>query len=936
VSDRADLNFWDRNGVLAGKVLLIAKKGSLRLLDESESRLVGEERLQLTESCKYEFKVLLSPPNSYLREIPGVLSHSGIPGSEHKSGTLEPGLFTGRLPIVFEKESGEPVAMAAVEVQSAKLDYRTEYRYMIESIADECCDLLLELRAPSQITLRPDIAIRDPKTILHRFAFLKSVLDSKGFQDALRRVIALPHGTLRKMESIVDIRRGFRPDSATGRQIASQWPRVPLKSSHSLSKRMKELRIENPSVPLRVHRYANEQTTNTPENRFVKYSLEIYVEFLTVIQKTLRDSALPQDRALLFELTQIRDNLQGALDDSFLREVDPVRILPLGSPVLQRRGGYRELLLTWLRFNLAANLDWEGGEDVYGAGKKDLAVLYEYWLYFQLLALSRRKFGLQSSSVQNIFIADKDRLSLRLRAGSTLAMEGTFDRHGRSLSVRFSYNRTFGANMNFFTEGAWTRPMRPDFTLSFWPCALSREEAEQQDIMVHIHFDAKYRAETIYDLFGSEDQNLAQERGEQRIGVYRRSDLLKMHSYRDAIRRTEGAYIMYPGDKTKTWQGFHEILPGIGAFCVRPKAGNMADGMTAVDDFLEKVVKHLCNRASRREQLTFHRRRIYSENAPSEMFSPIPELLKPTLKRPVPPQETLVLVAPYRSPDSLTWIQTHQKYPLKLRLGEELDANVIAADFVLVCEEISGNGSTLFRRSSQSPAVESADSLKNLGFPEAFASKDPYLVLEIAPATEFSGWSWNVGQLGLMTDLVYRTFTLERAIKAATSPSSPKQNISDQLVFAYGSNMDPRQMRHRCPDSELAARRAVAIGWKLCFPRYSAKRGGGVGSIIREPRSTVWGVVYSTCGSDLKRLDGFEGVPHSYRRDLVEVEMDTGISMSAWTYVAIPEVPPAEHRPRKDYIDHYIEGAEHYGLPLEYIENLRSIEHAPDADSSSA
>ena len=32
------------------------------------------------------------------------------------------------------------------------------------------------------------------------------------------------------------------------------------------------------------------------------------------------------------------------------------------------------------------------------------------------------------------------------------------------------------------------------------------------------------------------------------INTYKRGDLLKMHTYNDAIRRTVGSYVLYPGD----------------------------------------------------------------------------------------------------------------------------------------------------------------------------------------------------------------------------------------------------------------------------------------------------------------------------------------------------------------------------------------------------
>jgi len=31
-----------------------------------------------------------------------------------------------------------------------------------------------------------------------------------------------------------------------------------------------------------------------------------------------------------------------------------------------------------------------------------------------------------------------------------------------------------------------------------------------------------------------------------------------------------GAYVLYPGAQNQNWQGFHEIIPGLGAFAIRP------------------------------------------------------------------------------------------------------------------------------------------------------------------------------------------------------------------------------------------------------------------------------------------------------------------------------------------------------------------------------
>ena len=88
------------------------------------------------------------------------------------------------------------------------------------------------------------------------------------------------------------------------------------------------------------------------------------------------------------------------------------------------------------------------------------------------------------------------------------------------------------------------------------------------------------------------------------IPTYNRADLLKMHAYRDAIRRSEGAYVLYPGEVTsvekdnKRWKGFHELLPGLGAFAIKPASDGSAKGIEHLGKFLDEVLALLSNGVS--------------------------------------------------------------------------------------------------------------------------------------------------------------------------------------------------------------------------------------------------------------------------------------------------------------------------------------------------
>jgi gamma-glutamylcyclotransferase (GGCT)/AIG2-like uncharacterized protein YtfP len=147
-----------------------------------------------------------------------------------------------------------------------------------------------------------------------------------------------------------------------------------------------------------------------------------------------------------------------------------------------------------------------------------------------------------------------------------------------------------------------------------------------------------------------------------------------------------------------------------------------------------------------------------------------------------------------------------------------------------------------------------------------------------------------------------------------------------EFVFAYGSNMDPAQIRERCPESDLASFVAEARGWELCFPRYAKKRGCAVGSIVKKKKRSVWGVVFAVTPRDLARLDRFEG--SGYRRELIEVVDAKGRQTRVWTYFAEPDDPPTKQLPSREYIDHYVRGAKYFSLPEAYMKLLKSIRTA--------
>jgi len=459
---------------------------------------------------------------------------------------------------------------------------------------------------------------------------------------------------------------------------------VPLPAGHPLASRVT-------SVPERVTITRNVETIDTPENRFVKHALRTFQAFAAKMRERLETAGRAGDERFIREAEGLEEQLAETLNRDFFREISEPDILPLGSPVLQGKGGYREILAAWLQFDMAARLCWMGGADVYGAGKRDIAMLYEYWLFFRLLEVLADIFGLDEPPARTLIAQTDDGFGLRLRAGRYIALTGEYDAAGRKLKVKFAYNRIFtreaggDAEKNFPAAGSWTERMRPDYTLSLWPAEFSEDEAERKEVIVHVHFDAKYRVKDLPEIFGKSDEEFpdqesidadhARDKEAQRQGSYLRGDLLKMHAYKDAIRRTVGAYVLYPGNTNRNWRGFHEIVPGLGAFGIRPMEEG-EDGSAELSAFIRSVVDHICNRTTARERVSFHVSEAYEvkEDPVPYGLLHLPERdMYRTDYRALPPAEHMVLLAWYETDVQLALANEENGF-VYVRLGRRSGA----------------------------------------------------------------------------------------------------------------------------------------------------------------------------------------------------------------------------------------------------------------------
>ena len=641
---------------------------------------------------------------------------SAISGS---FGVINTKLYVGTIALRVLNSDGAHVSSVRFEIRSRKLDYRTDYHRMLEDITRDYAELVMQPGAP--VTQSMEIKENANATTLYqRFAFMRSIVESETFNDALHRIMASP---VRKWQEtiaerrICNLRRIGRKEvrqlfTAVDR-ISCDFP-LPDALSHSL--------------PRRIMVSDKCDTINNSENQFVKYVLYFFNGFcedlrskLSTKTETKRDNTSVERLKREIDCTTRR--IDNFLNTNFFKAISLPSHLNLNSPVLQRKEGYREVLQAWVFFDLAAKLSWNGGEKVYEAGKRNVAALYEYWCFFKLLDVVKNVFK-GKCDTRNLVTSDDKKFSLNLKQGNQLMITGTHVieskfHHLRKINYALYYNRTFkrikpkqdndGEHSSYERAGSWSVQMRPDYTLSMWPSGFSVDdaknsetdfkkleaEAEKNDLIVHIHFDAKYRVESIIeqsDIEFSDDEacdeddgelvkkkeKLEEEKLEEASGIYKRGDILKMHAYRDAIRRSTGAYVLYPGDKTTKLRGFREIIPGLGAFCLRPGDGD--DGTNDLLVFIQNVCNHFIDQLplpSQREQMAYYTHMVYT-SGPRNVI---------TIENHYPEKSQIIL---FGNCSDITKINKRYCFRIGSELGDlTLDEDVYKADYLVVYDNRS-------------------------------------------------------------------------------------------------------------------------------------------------------------------------------------------------------------------------------------------------------
>lgn len=634
--------------------------------------------IQLLEECEYEYTLSTPAP---VRSIEPSEIFSADSNRTH--GRIKTRGRTGTVRVVIELENGE-VATGEFEVRSRKLEYKTEYRWMLDRIASEAAELALSPFAASQLSSLADDHSASPETLYQRFEFLRSRLESDEVQSAIEQLRNRPHMAFEEQVEIVSTTRPMRGGAALARQLTRTGPRQPLQRNIGVLD----------SVPLEIERRSHFESLDTIPNRFVKYVVQDWHALVSAVAETLENatdrSVLPSLERGRRETRSILDTLEDLQRMPALRDASDLDEFPASNTVVRGRAGYREFLAAFQTTNAHAHLRWDEDEDSRSAGQHDVPTLYEYWVFLEIVRIVETLDGFTANR-EDLVVVSNNQMSLDLKKSKQVRVACTGERNGQKVELGLWFNRTFSNQKN----ESWTVRLIPDVSISMTVPGRG-EEPEQT---TWLHFDAKYKVNLAFDR-SSDDVDEA-----DLVGTVKQEDLHKMHAYRDAIRRSAGAYVVYPGtDDEPPFNQYHELLPGLGAFCLRPSDGGEADSASSgnLTNFLTDVIDHLTF-----DGTNFDRDRFWTET--SHQNESAPSKKRPFVNR--PPADTQVLLGFVRSNEHEAAIRELRMYNLRSDAGRKgaigVQSESLGAELIVLYKENGAatvartNGSVSLRRKSE-------------------------------------------------------------------------------------------------------------------------------------------------------------------------------------------------------------------------------------------
>lgn len=531
VKDRS-LSYCEYKSLREGKLsLLYPKKLADGLLEQNPEVLQTEWREKhpvLFETCEYQFAVefnhLYDTSNGKLQpRVKHRLKSVGegfkfYPYGRHSGilvGSIDFLNSPGKFCFAFEyRNEDNHVATEQIEmyVASPKLDTKNDLRQITELINQEYENYVfdyLTLTFSSYALVRAE---RNNNIIW--LSIFKNVVDE--YFRSVRFIMS-------------------RPNNKPVRKTYYSRPERIRRWSPQQEERYRDL---GKDAEMHFFRYEQtENTINTRENRFVKYSLhvlgkkfrEVFAEVSSIYKDMDKD-----ERKALYGYNKFFRKLETA---SFFSKVGEFEGFRQESAVLQQRSGYSQIYKAWLMLKNSLELV-DGKTDI---GMKKIWELYEIWCFLVMKRLIAKVLGLDLNDAEHIHENKSEMLNTMLKSEMSHSVEFINSTNGDV--IRLEYQHTYNRSSKEFKTT--TTEQRPDIVVTI---------KKPDGFVLTYLYDAKYRVQ--------DDKNDGEldEGADIDLADYPLPDAInQMHRYRDAIyyamkederprgKEIIGGYILFPG-----------------------------------------------------------------------------------------------------------------------------------------------------------------------------------------------------------------------------------------------------------------------------------------------------------------------------------------------------------------------------------------------------
>lgn len=398
------------------------------------------------------------------------------------------------------------------DVLSPKLDTKHDLDIIIQQIREEYGDLVFRYLT---LTFQQFKIGHEVNNDLIWLSVFKQIVDN--FINAIRFIIRQPHNKMCEYEeySKAEHIKEWHPYHAE--QFILDFMNDKAKALHSY---------------YRTERIV--ETSDTKENRFVKFTLDRIIERLSLMYNKLLIGTSDNE---LFMLKDKLAELKILRYSSFFKGVSHFDGFQQQSLVLEQRSGYSQVYRYWIM--LQNGLDLIQGNTPIGV--QPIWKLYELWCFLRVKQIVCKVLGIDTRNNEHLrkYIHEDIKNAFDLFNGGSLTGSITYINPNNFDQIEIGYQYSFNRNMRKDEMRSATTEQKPDIVMHI--------HKQNRNISLTYLFDAKYRVNGDTD---NQNPELVDEPVPETLDV--------MHHYRDAIyygkygdqkfsKEVIGGYILFPG-----------------------------------------------------------------------------------------------------------------------------------------------------------------------------------------------------------------------------------------------------------------------------------------------------------------------------------------------------------------------------------------------------